>query len=215
MSEHPAPRRFRPLVASLLLGLALGIAPGCGDSDDGNDDSGFDFGSNDPNLVVCIGDSITAWGYPGYLAPMINKSTINGGVPGAPSADAIRSSGNAVARQPGYMLILYGANDVIYGFSHEEVIANLRAALNTARDNKTIPCLATLTPMTGPEEGLNGQVIALNERIKQLAATEDVRLADLYDEFQGKLAEYLEPDGLHPTEAGSQAIAARFADACF
>ena len=213
MNIHCA-RGLRGLVGTLVVGLVLGIGPGC-DNDDGHDDSGFDFGLNDANLVICIGDSITENGYPAYLGGMISKIAVDHGVGGVPSAAAIGAAQAALAAHPGYLLILYGANDIIQGRPLEAIPENLRAVINMARANKTIPCLATLTPMIGIQIGHAAQVQVVNDMIRQLAETEDVRMADLFSEFGDQPEQYMLSDGLHPNAAGHQAVAASFADACF
>jgi len=209
-----SPRFLKTWVGTLIVGLVLGVGPGC-DDDDGHDDSGFDFGTNDPSLVICIGDSITENGYPAYLGGMIGKVAVDRGVGGVPSAAAIGAAQAALAAHPGYLLVLYGANDIIQGRSLQAIPENLRAVINMARANKTIPCIATLTPMIGIQIGRAAQVQLVNESIRQLAQAEEVRMADLYAEFGDTPEQYMLTDGLHLNEAGDQAVAACFADACF
>lgn len=172
-----------------------------------------DFGNNSPNVCVAVGDSITAAGYPAVLSTMIEKTVMNDGVPGATSGDgADRVHSVLVSQKPGYLLILYGANDVIRGDSIAGTVANLRTIVRAAIANKTVPVIATLTPMIRSHAAFAGDAEQLSEDIRQMADEEGVSVADLYSAFDGN-DDLLQPDGLHPTAEGNQVIAETFADA--
>ena len=57
-------------------------------------------------------------------------------------------------------------------------------------------------------------VVAINERIRRIAAEEDCDLVDIYDEF-GSNDSLLQADGLHPSAAGTQIIAISFSSRIF
>ena len=145
--------------------------------------------SNNQNMVVCLGDSITAGygstGYPAYLESMSGKSCVNAGIGGS----ATRSGYSRVrsllfAYRPAYLCVLYGANDINQGKSASYTIENLRAICNYAADMQTCPILATLTPMTGKYQKNNAAVSSLNAKIRDLANACSYRLVDLEKEFE-------------------------------
>jgi len=200
--------------------LLLWAAAGCGGGDGGGQAPVLsDFGANNPNVVLAFGDSITAGvdgggaPYPARLAALSGKTVINSGVGGQESGAGLARLGGALASvKPGYLCILYGANDLIMGLDRETTIANLTAMVQMAQANKTVPLLATLTPMIGEHAIWNGEVNKLNDDIRSLASSLDVTLVDLNAEF-GDPAALLLDDGLHPNDQGNQVIALAFNDA--
>jgi len=186
----------------------------CGCEDGG---SSHDFGDNNPEVAVAMGDSITALEggntttYPAILASMTGKTVINKGSGGAVSgAGASAVSGYLNEYKPGYLLILYGANDVIHSMSKEGTIANLRSMITAAKNNSTVPVIGTLTPMHFSHDIFNGSAMELNVMIRQMAAEEGCAVADLESAF-GSNTSYYNSDGLHPNDSGLQVIANAFA----
>ena len=201
---------------TLLILAALALLAGC--EDDGGPGDGHDFADKNPNIIVALGDSITAGselsGYPAYpaiLAALTGKTVINAGSDGQTSlGGAGRVTGLVDGYKAGYLLVLYGANDVIHGIPRDATIAALRSIISTARSRNTIPVLATLTPAFGPHGYMKGGVDELNFRIRQLAGEEGVALVDLAGAF-GDGTELILGDGLHPNETGTERIASSFA----
>ncbi len=202
----------------LTVAAAAILMTGCeGDSSLGD---GYDFGENDANVVVALGDSLTRGGfsgsgasYPAQLSAMIGKTVHNSGSSGEHSYEGATRVRSVLTRhRPGFLLILYGANDIVHGRSTESIIGNLRAIINAARDNQTIPVLGTLPPAYGLHDFMQGAIDGLNERIRQLAAEENVALAPVNAVFGDDPSLFLE-DGLHPNEAGNTKLAEAFAAA--
>lgn len=184
---------------------------GCNDDDDGKLGDGHDFGDNDPNLHTAVGDSITASGWPGILEGMLGKPVINRGSGGSTTAEGIGQAASALSRDnPGYLLIQYGANDVIHNYNIDTSVNNLRAIVRQAKANQTIPVVATLTPMGGDHEVFDGQAGKLSNAIRDMADQEGAAVADVASSFGGDTT--LLRDGLHPNDAGKQEIAATFYD---
>lgn len=194
---------------------ALAIVAGCGHDDDGGN---VDIGDNNANLVVCAGDSITQGylcdgaPYPSHLAAMTGKTCLNLGVGGAYSADGVNQVKSALPRKPGYVCIVYGANDAILGHDPARVGANIRAMISACKSNKTVPIVGTTPPMIYKHEKFDSAARRVNEVIKQVAAEEGVTCVDLYSAF-GNGEAYLGSDGLHPNAAGAELIAKCFAGA--
>jgi len=192
----------------------MGIS-GCEDS--GGDS--HDFGTNDPNVIVAIGDSITAQEggntttYPAILASITGKTVINEGSGGARTSDGVGKIQSVLNDyKPGYVLILYGANDVICSTGIDNAAANLRSIIVTAKNNKTVPVIGTLTPMYYEHEIFDGGTHALNTLIRQIASEEGCAVADLESAF-GDNTSYFKDDGLHPNDTGLSVIAEAFAGA--
>jgi len=201
-----------------LLCAALMLA-GCegGDSHLGD---GHDFGPNNPNLYVALGDSITRGDrlvdpssyYPALLTGMLNKTVLNEGVGG-------NSSGEALDRlypildddKPGYVLILAGVNDLIMGYGENEAARNIRIMVQACQDNKTIPVIATLTPVFESYARLDNEVSRLNVMIRQIASELNVALVDLNGAFDDNPI-YMMPGGIHPNESGNTLMALTFYD---
>lgn len=211
------------LVISGLLpvaGLAVAIlTSGCEGSSKSHLADGHDFGTNNPNVYVAFGDSITYGSgvsgndsYPTKLAIMMQRTVINEGYPGAESyVGAALVNDILNAYKPGFLLILFGVNDLIMGYGEDEAIGNLQYICQAAINNKTIPVLATLTPVAGEHVIWASGVIRLNVLIRALAANMNVALVDLDAAFNWD-TKYLLDDGLHPNVLGYNLMAVTFYD---
>ena len=146
--------------------------------------------TNVSDLVVCIGDSITAGygatGYPAYLETMSGKTCVNAGIGGSKSdSGATRVRSLLYSYKPKYLCILYGANDVINGKAVSFTVENLRFMCDSAVNGQTCPLLATLTPMSGTKYGkYSAKVQELNQKIRNMAVTYGYKLIDLESEFE-------------------------------
>ena len=177
-----------------------------------------DFGENDSEVVLVMGDSISAGGFsggapwPARLNGMIGKTVVNDSSRGAAStAGASRIDGQLRSRKPGFVIICYGANDAIRGIDIEETENALRYMARTARDNQSIPLIATVLPMTGAREIFNGGGDAINQRIYTLAKQEKAVVVNLNREVSRDLELYLQ-DGLHLSDLGEELVALTFMD---
>ncbi|MBU4198694.1 MAG: SGNH/GDSL hydrolase family protein [Verrucomicrobia bacterium] len=187
---------------------------GCEGGGGGDPWADFDFGANNKNVCLALGDSITAGNsYIPKLAGMLQKTIVNEAIPGSETSVGVDLVHPGLdSTHPGFLIILYGINDLIMGYSESGAIANLRYMVQAAKDNKTAPIIATLTPVTGDYIGLVSGIQRLNAAIRQMAAEEGVTLVDLEEALNWDPA-YLLPDGLHPNAAGNDVIAATFYDA--
>jgi len=209
--RKPMPRHFTTMAIAM-----LAFTFGCEDS--GGLGDGHDFGSNDPNIVVALGDSITsghnlasADSYPAQLASMIGKNVVNEGKGAERSAGGRNRVDNVLRRyKPGFLLIFYGANDVIHDVPHGDTIDNLRRIITAAKENGTVPVIATLLPAYTEHTYMQGGISRLNPMIRELASSEGVALADMESAF-GTDESLLQDDGLHPGESGARLIAQVFA----
>lgn len=200
------------LLPALFLILGTVFYSGC--EDDGGGGSG-DIGDNDPNLVVCMGDSITRGGFRGgsgftdILASMSGKTVLNYGAGGAESNIGAASIHSALAKKPGYVCIMYGANDAINNYDPQTTKGAILSMISACKANKSIPIVGTTPPMIDGHERFNGKVKELNEAIKSAASEGGARCVDVYSAFGNGEGLFVH-DGLHPNAAGAAKIAKCF-----
>lgn len=207
------------------IGFALavtltGLLTACGGGGGGGDSyANFDFGDNDRNKVVALGDSITVGGncdgegagYPSRIAGITGLNVIGAGVNGEQSGAAANRTGRVLDRhKPGFLLILTGHNDAIFDRDYNSVVGNIRSIVQQAKANKTVPIVATLLPISAPRSFATGPAENYSAGIRQMAKEEGVKLVDMEREF-GSSGD-LQCDGLHPNDQGLAIIAAAFAD---
>ena len=209
--------KLSSFASSFLSGSLALFLFGCGGGDGGGL-TNKNPGNNDVNVVVAFGDSITQGSecpctpYPARLAGMIGKSVANTGISGSLASENVARAQSAIdSYHPGFMIILYGVNDVIHGHGIEGIAAAIDAMVSTCLDNHVVPVLATYPrPIEG--HGIFGpRTSRLNEHIKSIASSRGVKCVNLESEFNMNPEWYM-PDGLHPNDAGTQVMALAFAD---
>ena len=202
---------MRAILSLLLCGL---LASGC---DHGDGGPSHDFGDNDPNVVACVGDSLTQGAngigapYPSRLAAMSGKRVLNFGSHGTQTSQGAASIGSALAQRPGYVCILFGSNDAIMGVNPETTREYVRRIVVACKNNRSVPLLATPPPMTGRHELYAEGVRRIADVIREVASEQGVDLVDLYAAFGSDPSAYLNPDdGLHLSDAGGDLVAKKF-----
>jgi len=227
--------RIEPLLPVLARCFAAALLLAAGNSCSGGSsptavvDIDPNFGTNDPSVVVALGDSITfgvfdegvdlcsesyrgTAGFCPRLARLTGKTVINEGACGETSGSgASRVASVLQAWRPGVLLIDYSPNDFYTG--SDVVIANLRAMITAARNNHTVPILGTLTPATSTHRGWEPFIEGLNIDIRALCTELSVECADHYQAFVSDPSYIASPDallsedGLHPNAAGYEVMA--------
>ena len=181
---------------------------------------GHDFGDNSPDVVVALGDSITAGSsnpggtpWPARLSNILAKTVVNDGIPGATSSiGEARVQSLINQHRPGFVIVFYGANDAIHGNPVAATSANLRSMVVTAKNNQCIPLIATVMPMSGGRNIYNGRVDRINDEIRKIASEEGAKLVNIHRAVNRDPDLYL-IDGLHPNDLGEELIALEFMDA--
>jgi lysophospholipase L1-like esterase len=228
----PLAPRLRRSLAALAAVAALALAAGCssgGGGSTGPEEPVTDFGTNNPNVIVGLGDSITfgifdtgvdscderyraTAGYTPRLSGLTGKTVVNEGVCGEHSGEGAARVRSVLAHwKPAVLLIDYSPNDIFYGT--DVVIGNLRRMIAAARQNKTVPVVGTLTPALGEHEAWEPFIETLNAHIRALCAEESVECADHWQAFIGSPAFGADPyallsdDGLHPNGTGYTVMA--------
>jgi lysophospholipase L1-like esterase len=122
------------------------------------------------------------------------------------------------------LLLMEGTNDIFYGdpAGVDQAIngnptgsSGLAAMVSAAKSRGLQVFLATVPPMVpgGARACGNRLVVPLNDRIKALAASQNVTLVDVYAGMGSAFVQYIGPDGLHPNVAGYDNIATTFFNA--
>ena len=145
----------------------------------------------------------------------------NEGWSGERATESFRRYLDAIAEhRPEVVLLMHGVNDLGGEDDEDDKILSTAHAIDEltaiARDRALAVFLATLPPL-GPG-GKSGEfcpecVAPLNERIRSSAAARGAVLVDVYAAWGGKPNSLMGPDGIHPTEAGYEAIAQAFFEA--
>ena len=210
---------FRFLSSAAVVVSLVSLGAGCDGGGGGGGNSAPDVGDNDINTVLCVGDSITdgecvpaGAPYPSRLGGLTGKRVVNAGACGEKSGGGAERIGGLLARhKPGYVCILYGANDAIFDRDIGNVDSHLRTIVQACLDNKSVPIIATLTPLYDGHAFARGSAREISADIRGLAKEMGARLADLENEF-GSNRDFIQDDGLHPSDSGTQLIALTFND---
>ena len=170
-----------------------------------------------PNVVLCLGDSITegyrciGLPYPSRLAQLSGLTVRNYGKGGQLASYGASIAESALQKEgPGTVCILFGANDAIHNVKPSVTKENLRKIIRLCRQYNANPIIATPTPQIGSHARFNSGVKSIVSQVRALAREENVTLVDLNAAF-GDGKKYLNPaDGLHLSDAGGSLMAREF-----
>ena len=213
--------KFAGIVSGVCLLTVMLGSVGCDNGSGGGGGGGdlSNIGDNNANLYIALGDSTTDGNngggapYPPRLAAITGKAVNNYAQQHESTGSAAGKVGGILASaKPAACCFMIGAVDIINNMGQDNAINNLRSIIQQCKANKTVPVIATLTPMIYSHSRFNGGVKSLNSAIRSLASSEGARLVDLESKFGSGEGLTLD-DGLHPNEAGNQLMAEAFADA--
>lgn len=166
--------------------------------------------------VVCLGDSIT-WGFPygpeyswvSMLEGILDAEFINEGVNGNTTDDMLRRFYRCVIRnEPTHLVILGGANDVMWQESIDRIVRNLQTMVEKARAEGIKVIMATPTAINHRE--VERRLSRLRSWIKGYARENSLPVIDFaaaYFDADGRIrAELLLLDGAHPNKDGYRAM---------
>jgi len=181
---------------------------------------------NEPR-VVFLGDSITdGWDDPRFNGFFPGKPYIDRGISGQTTPQMlVRFRADVIALKPKVVLILAGTNDLAGNTGPTTLAAiedNLTSMAELAKTNGIRVVLASLLPISDYGKNREGQpiiqskrrppeqILALNEWMKQYAATHGAVYLDYFSAMvddKGFLKEDLSQDGLHPNQKGYDIMA--------
>lgn len=174
--------------------------------------------------ILAFGDSLFAGyrlndgeGYPDRLqvalrARGINAAVIDAGVSGDTSAAALQRIAfvlDSLATTPDLALVELGGNDLLRGISPDETRGNLSQILAALRE-RDIPVL--LMGMRAPPNLGEGYIAEFDGMYRDLAARSGARLVPFFLEPIYDKPALLQPDHIHPTAAGVDALVAATVD---
>ena len=172
--------------------------------------------------VVFLGDSITeAWDLSVFFK---GKPYVNRGISGQTTPQILlRFRQDVLALKPEIVVILAGTNDIAENTGPTTlgmIEDNLKSMVDLARENGVRPILASVLPAAvypwRPEIQPIEKILALNQWMKEYAATEGLGYLDYYSAMvndQHGLKPEFSGDGVHPNEAGYTIMASIVADA--
>jgi acyl-CoA thioesterase I len=168
--------------------------------------------------VVCLGDSLTACGYPDALAELVAAPVVNHGRDGITTADGLRRLPDVLAADPQVVVVELGGNDFLKGNDRETTRANLEMIVTTCRLHGAEVVLFEIPRglVYDPYRGLERELARRHDL--ELVADTPIRRLALWSPYgpPGKwLPEHhrLSDDGLHPNAAGNRLLAKRVAAA--
>lgn len=139
----------------------------------------------------------------------------NSGIDGNTTAQLrSRFDRDVAALQPDSCLILGGANDIFRGVPISVIEANLAYLYDACADAGITPVACTLTPVrqgfliSDPAEAdaLNASIDTLNGWIRTHCEAREIDIVDFNTVVQADPVTYLQDDGIHPSEAGHEAM---------
>lgn len=204
---------------------------------DANGDGLVSFVGFGDSLTYGVGDGVPAQGQSeelprtdgsgGYLARLrawLNIPVINEGVPGERIAEGgvERIPAAVMSRRGDVVGIMEGANDAIVRMGQGEYRRILQRMVNVTRALGSEPLLITTPLPGGGSEGKRPYIASYNSELKNVAALNDIRIADAERAWLSSCASavrcpyFVYPDGLHPNAEGydllAQVVAAALLD---
>jgi acyl-CoA thioesterase I len=169
--------------------------------------------------IVCIGDSITrGWpagqGWPEILQARSGYNVLNKGINGDPTTDMVtRFKADVVPYHPDYVIICAGTAAFYKLEPLSTIESNIAKMCEMAEQNNIKPIMCKVPPSSLYNViSLASQVNQLNAWVESYAARHGYSVIDFYSVLNDPAhAGYYKPeysigDGVHPNEAGKQAI---------
>ncbi len=151
--------------------------------------------------VAFVGDSITDYGRWPEAYP--NLRVRNFGIAGDTTVGLQHRISQVVDAKPASVFLMIGTNDVEFGRTPEEIVANIHDVLD--RLNKGIPGANIYVESILPRQPeYNSKVLAVNALLKPLAEKHRLTFIDLYPHFAvgGRLDPTLTSDDIHLSGEG-------------
>lgn len=192
--------KFSASSLSVLMTVFLFSHSGCGSRPVGSDIKNKN--------IICFGDSITEGvganpgeDFPSLLSVKLNRPVINAGRSGDTTQDALkRIQGDVLDKNPGLVIVEFGANDYLKKIPMEETFQNLDKTVELLQAQGAVVVLVTVKIGIFFDEYYKG--------FKKIARERKILLVS--DILKGIFTDpKLKSDGLHPNSAGYKIIADR------
>ncbi len=220
--------------------FALLCAAACGGGGGGGGPTGIgvrDLNGDGRVEIVCFGDSITAGigdndggepgdpengGYPARLQNLLSVNVINAGEPGERTFQGrSRLPGVLAQNRADYVILLEGVNDLEFG--DPDPLGNIQEMLDAIVGSGAVSVVGLLTPSCCNHRNIlsAGRIENFNAALATLALDNLAPVIDFHSAFGVGPADSADPttglihvpEGLHPTPAGYDAMAAAAAEA--
>ena len=162
--------------------------------------------------VLCLGDSLTAFGYPRCLRTLLSIPVVDLGRDGIATADAIKGMASITDADPQVVVIELGGHDYLRGHSRAATKKNLETIVDACRAIGAEVILMEIPRglMTDPFAAMERQIA--RERGLELISDTAIRELVLWSPFALpgmwlRPESRLSDDGLHPNARGNQALA--------
>jgi lysophospholipase L1-like esterase len=160
------------------------------------------------NSIVMLGDSLTE----SFILPQIvGTSIFNHGIWGDRTIDLLDRLDDVIALNPDVIYLMVGINDLGWGYSVVDVIANYNLIVDKLKTElpDVVIYLQSVLPITKNSyypnyESINNKVVGLNEELETMT-TSGLQYIDLHSSFvddNGNMRSEFTVDGVHLTELG-------------
>jgi len=170
--------------------------------------------------VAVLGNSLVAGygladpateAFPAVLERLLREQgfpcrVLNAGVSGDTSAGALARLDWVLAERPTHLIVEIGGNDVLRGLPAEQLARNLDAIVRRAQERGLAVFLAG---MEAPRNWGEAYVAEVRQAYREVARRHGVPLDPFFLEGAWGVSGHMQPDELHPTAAGVEAIARR------
>ncbi len=174
-----------------------------------------------PQKIVCIGDSITRT-WPEILQQRLGSGwkVINKGVPSDTTAGMLaRFDTDVIANHPQFVVICAGTAALSHGEGTKQIESNIAKMCDLAVANGIKPVLCTIPPRSDKTiyfvyNAYSPSVNQLNSWVKTYASGKGYSVINFYSLLNNPwyaghyLKKYSAGDGVHPNDAGYQAMGA-------
>jgi len=168
-------------------------------------------------VIAAFGDSLSAGyglepgqSYPDDLQRLLDAAgykyrVVNLGVSGDTTTDGVERLPALLAAHPAIVILEFGGNDGLRGLPVAAAKANIAQMIETIRQSGAVILLAgmTLPRNYGPE-----YIQSFEKMYSELAQSYKLARIPFLLEGVGGHADLTQPDGIHPTSAGAQIVAA-------
>jgi lysophospholipase L1-like esterase len=162
--------------------------------------------------IIFFGDSITQWGDWGELLGF--PKVLNRGIAGDNTFGLLARVSEVIRHQPKKLFILVGTNDINLKIPTSYIIRNYERIIQAVKAGSphTQIIVQSVFPINNQligrqyYKGTNEEIQQLNREIKQMAAVQKVRYADVYPDLLDEKGEGMQArftyDGLHLSGLG-------------
>jgi lysophospholipase L1-like esterase len=162
--------------------------------------------------IVCMGDSLSAGGYPRVLEKRLRVPVLDLAQGGLTTADGVKQIPELIRLQPQAVVLELGGHDSLRGRSRAEARKNLEEIIHAARSigAEVVLFEIPLGFVSDPYSGLDRELARRGDL--ELLSDGAIRQLVYFSPFTplgrstGRILSY---DGLHPNEAGNALLAER------